>query len=253
MTCLLKLYGERNSGTNYMSRLIAANLVVREIPGVVPRYIRPLIRLMPPGETVRDLYFHLTFHRNLGWKHSEVRPASELRKYRLMRRGVRFVTVTKNPYSWLLSLYRRPYHQLGQRHPDFETFLGSSWRTVGRDGCGRTLDNPIELWNRKNASYLALSDFRWLPLTTEEMLKDPERVIDKIGSRLDIPRRSSQFVNIQQSTKDRSKSFSYYRKYYLEEEWRNDLSDRAIAIINRAVDPVLMRKFGYSMIRSGDD
>jgi hypothetical protein len=250
MTCLLKIYGERNTGTNYMSRLIAANLTVQEIPGVVPRFVRPLIKVTHPGELVRDLYFDLTFHRNLGWKHSKVRAASDIEKYRLTRRGVRFLTITKNPYSWLLSLYRRPYHQRNEGQPDFETFLRSPWRTVGRDGCEAKLDNPIELWNIKNASYLNLSVFRWLPLTTEEILKDPERAIDKVCSTLDIPRRSSQFINIEKSTKDGSKNYSFYRKYYMDEEWRNELSEHAISIINRAVDADVMSRFGYSMICS---
>ena len=41
---------------------------------------------------------------------------------RFAGRSIRFVTLTKNPYSWLLSLYRRPYHA-GEKAETFAEFL----------------------------------------------------------------------------------------------------------------------------------
>ena len=119
---LIKLYGERNTNTNYISKLIQLNLDAEEVPGIVPSHVMGF-RIRPGMELIRDIYFSLTYKKNLGWKHTRVKPASELRKYAILKSDISFLTITKNPYSWLLSLYRNPYHQYHKKKPDFETFL----------------------------------------------------------------------------------------------------------------------------------
>ncbi len=243
----IKLYGERNSGTNYLSRLIRLNLAVREVPGVVPGHIMKLQKAIPGMEMLRDLYFRLTYHRNLGWKHSRVRPPKKLRRHRLAD-SVGFLTVTKNPYSWLLSLHRRPYHQYFDEDPDLLTFLRSPWRTVGRDECGGDLRNPIELWNLKNASYLPLADLGGLNLTTESVLLAPEASIEQIRQRFGLTRLGAEFRNYERSTKEEGKDNAWYRDYYLHERWRENLPAEAIATINETVDQDLMAHFGYRVL-----
>ncbi len=51
-----------------------------------------------------------------------------------------------------------------------------------------------------------------------------------------------------QSTKDKSNNFAYYQDYYLNERWRDNLSEEAISIINEAVDKNLMNHFGYEVL-----
>lgn len=249
MTRLIKVYGERNTNTNYVSRLIELNLDAREISGVVPALVGGLQSVLPGKEWLRDLHFACTFRYNLGWKHARVKPWSQLEKYPLARADLAFLTLTKNPYSWLLSLHRRPYHQYyrGQK-PDFETFLQQPWRTVRRDNAAPILDSPIALWNIKNRSYLQLDPKRTLHLTTEAVIENPEEIIARISSRLGIARKAGPFVNYDASTKDDGKDSHYYRDHYLNEKWRSQLSAAAIAIINRTVERDLMSYFGYRVI-----
>ena len=66
MKKLVKIYGERNTGTNYIDKLIRLNLETHLLTGVAPRHIQVLQRIIPGKQLVRDKYFELTYARNLG-------------------------------------------------------------------------------------------------------------------------------------------------------------------------------------------
>jgi hypothetical protein len=249
MTKRIKMYGERNTNTNYMSRLIELNLDAQEIPGIAPPIVMALQKILPGNELVRDIYFNLTFNHNLGWKHSCVAPLETLSRSRIVDSDLAFITITKNPYTWLLSLHRRPYHQYYSDSPSFETFLRRPWKTIARDNVGSaTLKNPIELWNIKNRSYLQLNGDTALNITSESIIESPDNIIDKISNRFGIQRRSAAFIDFNRSTKDKGKDANYYRDYYLNERWRREISSEAFEIINQSVDRQLMSHFDYTFL-----
>jgi len=247
---LAKIYGERNTNTNYLGELIKLNLDIMEIPGVVPRKIMRIQAPPPAKNLLRDIYFGLTFYKNLGWKHSRVKSEEVLKKYSLVKSNdVIFLTITKNPYSWLLSLYRRPYHQYFRVKPSFETFLETPWETVNRDNLRGPVTNPIELWNIKNRSYLNLHSLKKINLTSENIFEDAKGVIDRISSEFSVNHLNDKFANFDESTKYEGKDSNYYRDFYLKEKWKENLSDEAIAIINRHLDRSLMEYFGYEFLQ----
>jgi len=249
MSNLIKIYGERNTNTRYIEALIQLNLDVAQLRGVVPGYIKTTQKILPGKNWLRDLYFSLSYTHNLGWKHSCVKSSRELKNHDNFQRNICFVSVTKNPYSWLLSLHRKPYsQQYGKTKPDFETFLQTAWKTDARDNCEKLLESPIALWNIKNTSYLELADLNGLNITTERTIQDPESVIETIGSHFSIKKRGNKFLNYEKSTKDVNKDFSYYQDYYLNERWRDEISENAIEIINKTVDKTLMKHFGYEVL-----
>ncbi len=244
----IKIYGERNTNTNYMSKLIDLNLIAKEVSGVAPQFILKLQRLLPGKDIVKDIYFFLTYRRNLGWKHTLVKPLQRLNSYGIVNEYLYFITITKNPYSWLISLHRNPYHQYYSLKPSFEEFLQTPWKTIGRDNIKLELKSPIELWNLKNKSYLQLKGKKSLQITTESIFENPNKIIDDISSKFSIPKKHDKFVNFERSTKDKNKNSNYYRQYYLAEKWREKLSDEAISIINASVDTQLMQHFGYHIL-----
>lgn len=249
MNPLIKIYGERHTNTNYLSQLIELNLAAKLLPGVSPSCVWHLQRIVPGREWVRDLYAWMTYGRNLGWKHSCVRPVSELRRQPAFKRGVRFITITKNPYAWLLSLYRRPYNRRYRTKPTFVDFLKTPWKTVRRESCAKILESPIDLWNIKNESYAKLADLDCMHVTVEAMLGDPPLLMRSISERLRVPMLSGGFVNYERSTKgDEKKNFDYYRDYYLNERWRDELPREAIPIINARLDASLVGRFGYELL-----
>lgn len=247
---LVKIYGERNTGTNYLSQLVHLNLDIEELSGIAPKRIVQLQNGLPGREWVKDLYFDWSFASNLGWKHMRVKNPSYLEGTVATKQKVSFVTLTKNPYSWLLSLHKRPYH--GQRNApqeDFESFLQKEYKPKGRDNVGGAKTNSTQLWNAKNASYLDLATvFSAVTVRYEDLLDDPKRTLKKICEGWNCQWDEESFENYSDSTKDSDKDANFYRDYYLGEKWREKLSPQAIDIINSKVDTDLMKHFGYELI-----
>lgn len=246
----VKILGERNTGTRYLEQLVERNLDVELLRGSVPW---PILSVFGRNEAVRDLYFQLTYRRNLGWKHA-MAPAAE-RLQTLDIADVVFITLTKNPYAWLLSLHRHPYHHQLYHHRQLRdtlaTFVQSPWLTVAREGHREAFPNPVAMWNEKNRGYLELVDEGCAcNLRYEDLVRDPEKVLSEIAARFSLPRRPPPFVNVTVSTKDEAqKSFDDYRMYYLEERWRDKLDTEVLALINAYLDEDLMRRFGYEILR----
>lgn len=245
---MLKIYGERNTGTNYLARLVALNLEVEQLSGVVPHYVMWLRKQLPGNDLVRDLYYLASFRKNLGWKHCLV-DAERLRQCRVEKRGVRFVTLTKNPYSWLLSLHRRPYNKRGMKRVDFLEFLQRPWLTVGRENAPASYPTPMDLWNDKSAANLRLKDrLPAVSLRYEDLLDDPRQVVSTIAETFGIAWKGPEFRNLDESTKESTKDFSWYRDYYLNERWRADLPPGAAALITPRLNEKTVRAHGYEVL-----
>ena len=58
----LKIFGERNTGTNYLSELINSNLDVHLLQGSLNKN-----SLFTFREWSKDLYFYMTSFYNFGW------------------------------------------------------------------------------------------------------------------------------------------------------------------------------------------
>ncbi len=250
-TRYIKLYGERNTGSRYLNRLLELNLEAACLEGTAPRWAALLNSLSPGKNNVLDRYFERTFARNLGWKHAQVRVERLLSLGNAIR-NVHFVTLVKNPYSWLLSLARRPYHRKDAdagAEADIESLLRSEWITVGRDNGPPAYRDAIDLWNSKVRSYVELSG--QLPttfLTYEALVEDPQSAVDRIRRDSGVDWRGGRFQNLEESTKEKSKDTSFYRRYYGEELWREELSGQVIRLVNERLDRELIQTFAYHLI-----
>jgi hypothetical protein len=269
---LIKIYGERNTGTNYLYKLIELNLAVCLLRGSDPEILRSVQRWLPGHELLLNIYSYFSFQRNLGWKHSLVMPVHELSKMKICSENIHFITLTKNPYSWLLSLYKRPYHYhyhfnffknpslwliSHYRRPyhytvkkaTFEEFLSSPWIPTRRERSTKTIENPVLLWNQKNASYIQLRDkFPVINLRYENLVLDPEKVIGEISNRFSLRNKAKKFKNVSESTKGDKKDFLFYKRYYLEEQWREELSPESISFIKKYLDIDLMDYYHYKIL-----
>ena len=249
-TSRLKIYGERNTGSIYLSELVELNIDTTLLSGVAPRWVMMLQGLMPGKEHIRDVYFNYSFGSNLGWKHSTVKDIEELKRFDICSDNIFFLTITKNPYSWLLSLFKRPYHNYRVKG-SFETFLLSPWKTVKRENSEKVFKNPVEIWNQKNRSYLKLkSEFPTLTLKYEDLLANPEKIITKMQKEFSLSPKLGSFSNVKESTKGDKKDFAYYQDYYLKERWRenSDLTIDSIKIINGLLDDELLDYYDYNKI-----
>lgn len=243
----IKIYGERNTGTNFLSKLIDLNFDCKLLSGTVPSNLNRIIKKVKGTENIKDKYFKITEKNNLGWKHREI-DKMFLRNLNQLNEDVGFLTLTKNPYSWLLSLYNRPYHYKDEK-PSFEKFLEKPWKTVGRETILQEYANPIEMWNIKTRSYLSLEkQFKVYPIKYEDLLLDPIKELHKISLNLELNTKKEFPVNFNKSTKDSDKNSNYYKDYYGNEKWRLKLEENHISIINTHLDNYLLERFNYSML-----
>ena len=240
----LKVYGERNSGTRYLERLVAANLRVRLLRGEAPRLVT---WLGPDSESMRDLYFRLTVRHNLGWKHRLPPAAAELARPGSAGATARFLTLVKNPYSWVLSLLKRPYSAT-RNYPSLEELVTQPWATVGRECAPDSFPDAVAMWNAKAAANLALPAGRTVNLRYEDLVADPEAVVYGLAQLLGLERRSEAFWNEQSSTKRSGQTFDDYRSYYLEGRWRGRLDDHQVRMISERLDPTVMAACRYEIL-----
>jgi hypothetical protein len=158
--------------------------------------------------------------------------------------------LTKNPYSWLLSLYKRPYHYQGELS-SFSAFIRAPWKVTKRDSFPRDFANPIEMWNTKNRRYLELLKFtECYNCTYEGLLASPESIINILCARSNA-RNIGNFSNIHVSTKEKlRKNFDDYKDYYLNEKWREKLLKEDVQYINENLDHAVMSTFSYEILGS---
>ncbi|MCA9141026.1 MAG: sulfotransferase [Planctomycetales bacterium] len=182
----VKVFGERNSGTNYVEAILRRQPEIRLLDGSASRYVGPLRslvkrhllgvqgdqpldpdRLAPgregaggmlaawvlrhrhlPQDVLWSAYYRLTDAQNFGWKHRRV-VGQTLQQHRLFR-STRFVCLVRNPYAWLVSMRRRPYGMRLIPGSDWQTFLSHSWQPCSYDTSPtQRYDSVIDLWNRK--------------------------------------------------------------------------------------------------------
>jgi hypothetical protein len=255
----VKIFGERNTGTNYLVRLLQLNAEADLLRGTLPRGLARMKegveRLSGSNWNVVEAYmdacFALTRPFHLGWKHAA--PDPDLLDRYSRRRKLLVVTLTRNPYSWLLALYKRPYHaHSGVSFDSFEKFLSSRWKSVARENGPRYFETPVHLWNYKNASFLDLDARRGLRAahhTFERLVRDPEEVVRALAGEGGFSLKGGGFQNHQEATKgEEGRDHAYYRDYYGKELWKEKLSREAVGLINRNLDLDVCHRYGYGVL-----
>ena len=255
----IKIYGERNSGTNYIEQLIANNINCLIYPGSLSRQRRMghfiAKKLLPNAlaytliEADRNRAHKNSFGVLQGWKHAQI-PCHQYSNARY-KPGTCFLTLTKNPYAWLLSLYKRPYQNIDLMNCkiNFSTFLRTPWKTIPRECGPQEYANPIKMWNMKTSSYSKLSNYgTHLHLCYEDVLEDPESTVALIASSFGFERSAPIFRGIEKSIKHDNFNTQDYIDYYLNQGWQKKLLNTDIEFINTQLDISLVEKIGYKII-----
>ena len=257
----VKVYGERNSGTNYLEGMLRRSLRCHVYPGNLPRRLEQITTLVSsltrhhpavqrPIEANRNLLFRCLYARHLGWKHAEVpvfAPGGAA-----YPEGTRFAVIVKNPYSWLLSLHRRPYQ--GQVHSFWrrsclDEFIEQEWPSIRRENGASSYENPLDLWSRKVASYQRLDQYGLVArVRYEDLIASPGDEVRRMAVELSVPLVEGPIENIDESTKKDRLTASDYRDYYLRERWRDQLTRSQIDRINQRLDLELVRAWGYDVL-----
>ncbi|RVU85405.1 hypothetical protein EOL70_05525 [Leucothrix sargassi] len=254
----LKIFGERNSGTNWVEETVMSNYEVSLVHhrGVIGKSItdeqRALLRMYGQQERrfIRerfiDAIFEEQFVQFFGWKHSCV-------DYNLLRdcpsfNETGFIFLVKNPYSFIKSLHQKPYHELLNVPDSLDSFVSSPWLAVQRDLIANPLlETPVELWNYKVSSYFKFMKYskNSLLLKYEDLLSDPHCLFEAIESRFSISAVNKTVIT--KSTKSDVLSINDYRKKYLIDDPKDGLSEVSLDFMKGAIDLQVAGACGYEI------
>ena len=260
---IVKILGERNTGTRAMTALL------RQVPDVAQR-VRPR-RAVPPvdgaieaaiEEQMRGHWKRLYLHalrdehsaqtgRDDAWKHALPRLTPGM-----ISAAVRTVIMVRDPYSWLLALARRPYHMKGPNAETLEAFAARPWMTERRERLPAVLASPLDLWTRKaraTLTYAHAAETAGLPCA---LVRFEDFVLDPAGVAGDAFRRLGLDPPPLQARRDNTKtgeaSLADLQRYYREKHWLRRFSRDTVARVTARVDWQAARALGYAPLDPDD-
>lgn len=208
----VKVLGERNTATVYLEWLLRNNLQV----------------------DLLDYY-------SLGWKHRLAPGKEEIQQSG--NQEVLFLCQVKNPYSWLLSMYRKPYGQEQLKELSFSEFIKFPFGDYR---------NPVVMWNIKNQSLINLGDYakNHEIIRYEYLLSDPKSVLETIAVKYKLPESRHWFVNMDKYITNHHgiSDHAFHKSYYLEEKWKHEYSSENLQFINSQLDRKLAAALYYEII-----
>jgi len=257
-TPFVKIFGERNTATNALKALIETNSASRALPGVsseidpaVVERLRALrqafagkdpLQFLQAREHEIDRVF-LAQPPSHAWKHIATRfdTVESLA-------GALVVFCVRHPLSWLLALYRNPYHLQAAKPESFDQFLDTAWPLTQRDNLTYAALLPHQLYEEKLQSYavcmrqLEAAGIAYRVLKFEDIVLQQEAVFASLADQLCNP--AAQCSPVVRSTKDSSRTLHDYIAYYGAERWRDEIADQ-IPRINGHLNSGLLAQFGY--------
>ena len=233
----IKVFGERNSGTNYLSSLLKRN--VSEV-GLGAKF---------------------------GWKHGLVDHE------RIAKEGkdTLFLAIFKSPYSWAVSMNGKPHHAPQLYRLPFSEFIRSEWACYsGENFDKRDLsENPIkpeeEMLHERNPntkkrfgnvllmrqakikSFLKIADVtdKFEVVKYEDLLYTPKQVLNRIINKYDLKRKRPKLV-LEAGYQGKNPKIPFKRrKFYLQKEYFNTYTKEDLDYVNQYIDFELESKIGY--------
>ncbi|MCB0807331.1 MAG: hypothetical protein KDC05_16175 [Bacteroidales bacterium] len=207
----VKIYGQQNSGTIYLEWLIKRNLDVE-----------------------------LDESPELGWKHRLAPEKDEIPDQH--RESTLFICLVKNPYSWLLSMHKRPYFHESLKKLSFTDFTRFSFGDYR---------NPVVMWNKKIGSFVELGDYvnHHTMVRYEDLLTDIAGSLNNLTEKFGIPKPTiyKDIKNLLTNSHG-IKTQKFHRDFYLEEKWKKALRPQHLENINGFLDKDLMHTLNYEIL-----
>ena len=188
----VKVFGERNTGTRALIRMLAAQKCVR-MQAIGERGALNLPQNADLRAVIEETYkgkWRKIYRDALRDNEQAVACPTKAWKHTLpvwdpafVEKRAHVAFCVRNPYSWALSLARRPYHQRGPRTSRVLDFVTQPWLTVSRDNMDAVLRSPMELWNGKVAAYGAFMRQAEVPtrlIRFENFVADPEAEVRQV-------------------------------------------------------------------------
>ena len=223
----IKIYGLQRSGTNYLTHLINENLEKTQV----------LVNLG-------------------GWKHGHYAAPW------MVGKEVHVLLITKNPYSWLVSVYN--YWGVNRKinvGPDlrgvsFEDFLKNKLYLEKQRDIPYLFrsSNPIQHWNNMNFHWMTvrLNQKKLLHVSYEELIEEPEATVKSVAENYDL--------KIKNEIKNEEKIFTpsgetpktgeekFNKDFYSQNQFMNMYTPELIEYVNEQLDLDVVLRLGYFFV-----
>ena len=252
----IKVFGERNTGTNWLENLLMQNydapvihhrgIISQEMTDLERKFLASLPRVQQlfMEEKIKDAIFETKGSKLFGWKHSSVLSENINKHPKFNETG--FIFLVKNPFSFIKSLHKRPYNTLINVPKKVDDFIITPWPTLHRDyTCSPLLETPVELWNYKVSSYCNFLDSHKnaLLLRYESLLENHELLFSLVEEKFKLKPKTR--LPILKSTKFDKLNTDDYRNKYLNTNPSSGLRLNSIDLINSVLDDRLVKRCQY--------
>lgn len=259
----VKVFGERNTGTNFLNQLLSLNTnlqvlghgsnassraKLQAIDQSVSRLgcaekLTPQMRRLVLDRLI-DEQRRLEYPDNYGWKHARVL-VEDLDKSP-HKNSTLFVFLIRNPWRFVSALHRRPYNLFPSPSSDLSSFIDSQFLANERDCMPSLLiGNPVDFWNEKVKSYFDCSDVidNSIICYYEDLVISIEEFIDAIRPVCDIFGKIRTPIN---STKKEDKTFDDYRREVISYDPISALGEEVYLKIREKIDAEVLARTIYS-------
>ncbi|MCB1042569.1 MAG: hypothetical protein KDC35_06510 [Acidobacteria bacterium] len=212
---VVKIFGERRTGTNALSKSIAANLDVQ-----------------------------VASYAFLGWKHRLAPNPAEIAASVFC--PVQFLVTVRHPYTWAWSMYKNPFHFRADR--SFEEFLKSEIGDSADDGFNNRYAHPVDMWNIKYQAYRQLEHAFFVKL--EHFAVHPLDVLTALKERTQCTMAAQPKIYTSRIDETGTITSSEFKQATLDPRQIPALSRASLDFMNCHFDWHLAESFGYTKQRS---
>ena len=200
-----KIYGERNSGTNYLYQLFRRNFNLK--------------------------YLGHHWDSPFQWKH-DILDYTEFKDSKDLADQTLFLHIYKNPYSWSISMHHKPHHMnhMCKKEITMSEFLNSNWDEKNMFSSGsedidtitvnlQSYENVFDLRYKKMDSHLGLINHvdNFYSISYEDLLQNPDKILKSIRGQFELVKNSN-FLNVNfrcDPVRRNDLPFSEIHSYYL--------------------------------------
>lgn len=240
----IQIYGERSTGTNYLHHLLEENI-----------------------KNVKVGY-------KFGWKHGFAK-IDKLKNESTVEDLI--LVITKEPYSWFVSMHKKPHHAPQMLKLSFSDFLREEWACYeGKNFDSRDLDkdpvlaeqemmfernpdtqerykNVIRLREGKMRRLFHLKDENIVPniefIRYEDLLKTPKRKIVSITNNNNLKLKGPIQLSTGYFGKNPSKKFDR-TEYYKQKQYLDKYTISDLKFVKTQLDEELENRLGYEVIKT---
>lgn len=220
-----KVVGERNTGTNFLQQFLASFLPLKPVVQVGRNNMQAEIFCKSHGikkglarhiVNQRVIDKNIDYNKCFMWKHAAA-SLDFLSENEGFEKTL-FICLIRNPYRFLLSLYKKPYNLIpNPGEMTFSEFIRAPILLNERDLIdGGILRSPLELWNIKVSSYFDLlerTSFENVEIVFyEDLVQDPFLFALNMAERYSLNVREEDVVVPGRSTKYDDRTFEGFKK-----------------------------------------